>query len=54
MTRQEIRNEIITGSFMIGINGLKEPVHGWEDYARKLENWIMDNLTDKKFKELQS
>jgi len=43
MKRGEIRDIVITGSFMIGSEGEKEPVHGWEDYARKLEDILIEN-----------
>jgi hypothetical protein len=37
MERHEIRDQVITGSFMLGYDGCKEPTYGWEAYARKLE-----------------
>jgi hypothetical protein len=43
MKRGDIRNLVITGTFMFGNEGIKEPVHGWEDYARKLEDILIEN-----------
>ena len=43
MKRGDIRDLVITGTFMFGNEGIKEPVHGWEDYARKLEDILIEN-----------
>lgn len=40
MTKQEIRNQLITGSFMIGPDGLKEPPD-WHSYSELLEDEII-------------
>lgn len=37
----DIRDEVITGSFMIGNDGRKEPIN-WRDYALKLEAKISE------------
>lgn len=42
MTKSEIRDIVITGSYLIN-NGMKEPTHGWEDYANKLEDMLVKN-----------
>jgi hypothetical protein len=36
-----LRDKIITGSFMIGHDGQKEPI-SWLDYALKLEKYIQE------------
>ena len=36
---KDIRDEIITGSFIIGEDGRKEPID-WKEYALKLEHYI--------------
>lgn len=38
----ELRDKIITGSFMIGADGRKEPVN-WKDYALKLETLLLES-----------
>jgi len=43
MTKSEIRNIVITGSYMIGENGMTEPAHGWKWYAEKLEDILIAN-----------
>lgn len=42
MQRSEIRDLIITGSYMIGPDG-KEPTNGWKDYAYQLENILLQH-----------
>ena len=42
MTKSEIRDIVITGSYLIG-DGMKEPAHGWKDYANKLEDILVKN-----------
>jgi hypothetical protein len=42
MKRNDIRNLIITGSYLIGDDG-KEPVNGWKDYANRLEEVLIQN-----------
>jgi hypothetical protein len=41
MTISEIRDLIITGSYMIG-DGMREPLN-WKDYANKLEETLVKN-----------
>ena len=43
MKISEIRDLIITGSYMIGEDGLREPAHGWKDYANRLEETLVKN-----------
>lgn len=43
MKVSEIRDLIITGSYMIGEDGLRESVHGWKDYANRLEEMLVKN-----------
>jgi hypothetical protein len=45
ITKGQIRDMVITGSFAIGPNGLKEPVYGggWEEYANRLEDMLIEN-----------
>jgi hypothetical protein len=42
MTKSEIRDLIITGNYMIGDDGIREPID-WEDYANKLEEILTQN-----------
>lgn len=42
ITRNDIRSIVITGSYMIGEDGM-EPIWGWEDYAKKLEDILIKN-----------
>jgi len=37
---EQLRDKIITGSYAIGSNGLKEPVD-WKQYAERLEEYII-------------
>lgn len=41
MKRSEIRDIVITGSCMIGPDGVEPP--DWKSYALKLEDYIIDN-----------
>lgn len=41
MKKSEIRDIVITGSYMIGEDGIIEPVHGWKWYAEKLEDILV-------------
>lgn len=50
MKRSEIRNLIITGSYMIG-DGIVEPI-SWKDYANKLEDLIIKNNINLTVKEI--
>lgn len=43
MKTNEIRDLIITGNFLIGEDGLREPACGWKDYANKLEETLVKN-----------
>ena len=43
MKTSEIRDLIITGSYMIGEDGLREPTHGWKGYANRLEETLVKN-----------
>ena len=40
--RGEIRDMVITGSYLIG-DGMREPAHGWKEYAKKLEDILIKN-----------
>jgi hypothetical protein len=42
MKKQEIRDLIITGNYMIGYDGIREPID-WKDYANKLEEILTQN-----------
>lgn len=40
----DVRDELITGSYMIGSNGRKEPPN-WQEYAIKLENKLKQSMS---------
>jgi NTP pyrophosphatase (non-canonical NTP hydrolase) len=44
LTISEIRNQVITGSYSISHEGMKEDGHGWEHYARKLEEMVSKGM----------
>lgn len=38
---EQIRDKVITGSYAIGSNGMKEPID-WKRYAERLEEYIIN------------